>query len=407
MRQRRVPGLQATVFGLLMALLLGPLASARAETVVLDVREYARSTGQPNVFTATFPACRPDRAFRLRLMNGPRGLTRVSSLSIALNGSEVVSPAQINQQVAQVERAVGLQEQNTLRVTLAGTPLGTVALSIVSDSGCGPTISAPTLGATVPAGPLLVRGSTESTGEVGITVNGIPALVDGTGFAAIVQAHPELTELVVVATTFDGSRAETRQALAVSDFPEPAVFLQIAPSGGPAPLHVTIGMVSRIPVARIALDLTGDGAVAFEGDTLDGQTFIYPTPGVYVPTVTVTDDQGVAHTARGLVHVLDVAALDARLQARWHAMKDALRQGDLTRALDAMTLDARDPYRDLLTALTIPLSQIDQALTDPTLVELDENRAEYQMVRMDNGEATSYFVLFVRDVDGVWRLKFF
>jgi hypothetical protein len=88
-------------------------------------------------------------------------------------------------------------------------------------------------------------------------------------------------------------------------------------------------------------------------------------------------------------------------------MKDALRQGDLTRALDAMTLDARDPYRDLLTALTIPLSQIDQALTDPTLVELDENRAEYQMVRMDNGEATSYFVLFVRDVDGVWRLKFF
>ena len=38
---------------------------------------------------------------------------------------------------------------------------------------------------------------------------------------------------------------------------------------------------------------------------------------------------------------------------------------------------------------------------------LDENRAEYQMVRMDNGEATSYFVLFVRDVDGVWRLKFF
>jgi hypothetical protein len=340
-------------------------------------------------------------------MNGPRGLTRVSSLSIALNGSEVVSPAQINQQVAQVERAVGLQEQNSLTVTLAGTPLGTVALSIVSDSGCGPTISAPTLGATVPAGPLLVRGSTESTGEVGITVNGIPALVDGTGFAAIVQAHPELTELVVVATTFDGSRAETRQALAVSDFPEPAVFLQIAPSGGPAPLHVTIGMVSRIPVARIALDLTGDGAVAFEGDTLDGQTFIYPTPGVYVPTVTVTDDQGVAHTARGLVHVLDVAALDARLQARWHAMKDALRQGDLTRALDAMTLDARDPYRDLLTALTIPLSQIDQALTDPTLVELDENRAEYQMVRMDNGEATSYFVLFVRDVDGVWRLKFF
>ena len=407
MCQRRAPGLPMSLLGLLFVLLSAPGEPARAETVVLAPREYTRTTGQPNAFTATFPACRPDRAFRLRLTNGPRGLTRVSSLSVALNGTEVVSPAQVSPQVALIERAVGLWEQNTLTVIVAGTPLGTAALSIVSQSACGPTITTPEPGVTVPAGPLLVRGSTEADGEVGITVNGVPAAVDDRGFVALIPVHPADTELVVVATTPGGQRAETRQSLVVTDAPEPAVLLHVAPSGGPAPLQARFSLVSRVPVAQVALDLEGQGRIAFQATVLDDLTFTYPAPGIYVPTVTATDNLGVAHTVRGLLHVLDRAALDSRLQARWHAMKDALRQGDLTRALETMTLDVRGAYRDLLTALTVSLSQIDQVLTDAELIDLDENQAEYQMVRMDNGEATSYLVLFVRDVDGVWRLKFF
>jgi hypothetical protein len=407
MRQRRIPGLPTPLLGLLFAVFWVPAEPARAETVVLAPREYARTTGQPNVFAETFAVCRPERTFRLRLTNGPRGLTRVSSLSVALNGTEVISPAQVSQQVAQVEEAVRLEEHNSLTVTVAGTPLGTVALSIVSESGCGPTITIPEPDATVPAGLLLVRGSTEAAGEVGITVNGVPAAVDGPGFAALVPVHPADAELVVVATTPDGRRAETRQPLAVADALEPAVLLHIAPTGGPAPLHVTFRLVSRVPATLVALDLEGQGAIAHQGTLLDEPTFTYPTPGIYVPTVTVTDDQGATHTARRLLHVLDRAVLDSRLQARWLALKDALRQGDVARALDVMTLEVRGAYRDLLTALTIPLAQIDQILTDVELVDLDENRAEYQMVRMDNGEPTSYLVLFARDVDGVWRLKFF
>jgi hypothetical protein len=121
----------------------------------------------------------------------------------------------------------------------------------------------------------------------------------------------------------------------------------------------------------------------------------------------VTDALGVTHTAIGLVQVFDRAGFDAQLQRRWAGMKDALRQGDVSRALDAVATPARDRYRSLLTALTLPLKDIDRVLTDIELVDMDEFQAEYEMVRLDNGIPISHFILFVRDDDGVWRLKFF
>jgi hypothetical protein len=61
----------------------------------------------------------------------------------------------------------------------------------------------------------------------------------------------------------------------------------------------------------------------------------------------------------------------------------------------------------LLGALTVPPSQIDQVLTDITLVDLDEDQATGEMLRVDDGVPISHFVLFVRDADGIWRIKFF
>jgi putative SOS response-associated peptidase YedK len=53
------------------------------------------------------------------------------------------------------------------------------------------------------------------------------------------------------------------------------------------------------------------------------------------------------------------------------------------------------------------LSNIDAILTDISPVVFDGDRAEYQMIRMDNGIRISHFILFVKDADGIWRLEFF
>jgi len=99
--------------------------------------------------------------------------------------------------------------------------------------------------------------------------------------------------------------------------------------------------------------------------------------------------------------------LDQVLIAKWTALKDALRAGDVPRAVEHIAVSARDDYRAMLTGLGQQLTQIDLILTDISAVSFDANRAEYQMIRVDGGTRLSYFVLFVRDLDGLWRLKFF
>lgn len=57
-----------------------------------------------------------------------------------------------------------------------------------------------------------------------------------------------------------------------------------------------------------------------------------------------------------VLQVYSRAVLDSLLQGKWTAMKDALRQGRIDRALGSIALAAREGYRELFTALTVPLS---------------------------------------------------
>jgi hypothetical protein len=128
---------------------------------------------------------------------------------------------------------------------------------------------------------------------------------------------------------------------------------------------------------------------------------------LYLPKITVTDTTGAQRTATTLVQVNDGPSFDALLKDKWKGMKDALRQGNIDRALDFIATGKRPIYRSMFTALAPQLAQIDRILTDISLVELRGVRAEYQMLRMENGVRISHFVLFVMDDDGIWRIKFF
>ncbi len=67
----------------------------------------------------------------------------------------------------------------------------------------------------------------------------------------------------------------------------------------------------------------------------------------------------------------------------------------------------RGGYRELLNALTLPLGDIDVVLRDVSFVSTVDDRAEYQMIRVDAGIRLSYLVIFARDDDGVWRVELF
>jgi hypothetical protein len=175
------------------------------------------------------------------------------------------------------------------------------------------------------------------------------------------------------------------------------------------PLTTSFSLIGGPVPARIELDFDGDGQADFVGPTLDGQTFTYSTPGLFFPKVRVIDDQGAAFTATGLVQVLDPAALEPLLQARWSGLRDALSRGDVPAAVTLFAGASRDAYRDQLTSLAGVgvLPQVAADLGAITPVKVLDRAAEYELRAVQRGTLYSFHVLFVIDTDGIWRLRVF
>lgn len=396
-----------------------PLAEG-SHTVSIFVQDRSGNSASASS-TFTVDVTPPDT----QIVSGPEGTISATSVVFTVTGGDNLtptgslvfswrldngsfSPFSPQTQVSFTGLTPGPHTFEVKARDLAGNEDPTPATRSFTISTLEILITQPANGATVPTGSLLVRGTVEAGGvEVGITVNGFPAAVQGNGFAALVPVTPDTTSLTAVASTAAGATASHSVNINVLATPASAFILSASPRSGVAPLIVSFSSLGGATISSIELDFDGNDTVDFTGASLEGQTFTYTQPGIYVPTVVVTDTQRNLQTANAVVQVFDRTALDVMLQAKWNGMKDALRGGNINRALDPITLIARDDYQYLFTALTPQLENIDDILKNITLVSMDDGRAEYEMIRVDDGIPLSYLVLFVLDGDGIWRLKFF
>jgi len=266
------------------------------------------------------------------------------------------------------------------------------------------TITEPVAGGSVGQGQLLVRGTVEADGfEVGVTINGIPASIQGTLFAALVPITPDTTTLTAVATTISGATAASSITVSVLPVTPPTIILEAFPPGGVSPLTVTFHVENNTGrlLKLFELDFDGNGSTDFTATTFGEPQNTYASQGLFIARLQATDDQNQVYTATALVNVGGIPALEPK----WNGMKDALRQGDIPQALTFIHSQARERYEAIFRQLTpSQLSIIDQYLTAIVPVEIGHNGAEYSMRRTRGGELLSFPVWFRMDADGIWRL---
>jgi hypothetical protein len=129
--------------------------------------------------------------------------------------------------------------------------------------------------------------------------------------------------------------------------------------------------------------------------------------GLYFPKVTITDTQGNIYEETTIVNVLSREEMDALLKGKWDGMKGGLSQGDIDKAISFFEGGSQETYRNQFTALKPILNVIGNEMGQINLAKIEDDRAEYEIIAIRNGVTYSYHLLFVRDKDGLWKIKRF
>jgi hypothetical protein len=129
-------------------------------------RRFDRTTGPPNQYLEQFslPATATS-PYTLHIQNGDLdGTNRVSSATVKLNGAVILSPSDLNQNVAGVDRTVTLASANTLEVSLASVPGSYLIIDIGGLFPPGDT-TPPIIAITSPA-----NNSTTTDSQIAVSV---------------------------------------------------------------------------------------------------------------------------------------------------------------------------------------------------------------------------------------------
>ena len=241
--------------------------------------------------------------------------------------------------------------------------------------------------------------------ETGLTVNGVPVIIHGDQFIA---DHVPLVEgentLTAMATDTDGITL-TDSVTVYAELPENYIQLSADPVSGTAPFETTLHIDSSFAIASSQISYQGPGEVQLLDRTIDEYRVEISTIGVYTFGVAVTDQQGHAYSDDVTVKVIDEAALDALIEAKWAGMKAALMAGDVQGALAYHHEYARKRYGAIYNALGDKLPALVGQMQAISWICYVDGTVKYR-IRQDHeidGEVVTvtYYIYFSRGENGL------
>ena len=177
--------------------------------------------------------------FRVHVINGPDGTTRVANATVTLNGTDILTQTDINANIAAVERTATLLSSNTVSIKVKQSSVGArLAIRFTATDTTKPslTITAPAQNALTASTSITVSGSVDDKTVTAVTVNGTNAPLDANGtFSVTAPLGSEgQNTLQITAIDANGNRTDsTRTVIRDTNPPSMDVF------------HPPPGMVTR------------------------------------------------------------------------------------------------------------------------------------------------------------------
>jgi hypothetical protein len=250
----------------------------------------------------------------------------------------------------------------------------------------------------------LVSGTAQAPAGSAVTVNGVVAAVAGDGgFHAEVPLVPGANAIVARVETHAGDTVSATASIAY-DGAAPAVRVAASPLSGLAPLTVAVSVENGqdAPVS-VQID-TSPVTLLAPGDTARFEAS-YPVAGTYFLEVRITDSASAVQTRRFAIVARGYAEVDAELRGAYDGLLRALRSGDAATALRFVTEPARAGFQVMLAELGPDLPSITEQLGTLESGPIGDDVAEYTLVRQAGSVRALYFVYFLRDGDGLWRIE--
>lgn len=280
----------------------------------------------------------------------------------------------------------------------------------------------PQYGASSAKSTTLIKGIMESYGPIAtIKVAGIMAetffknnTVRGGMNVAVyewaindVALQPGVNDIVIEASDSEGRT--TTQTTRVNFSESHGIALHASVNGGLSPLKIHFSIDYELPSAirEFRIDFEGDGVIDYSGTGFEDISYVYTNGGLYYPKATVIDSQGHAYSDIIAVMVHTREGIDTKLKKVWEGMKAALISEDIEEALVYYTEASQEKYREIFEVLSLRLHGLASSMGEITLIDVKGNVAEYYIKRSQKNTEISYFIYFIKDADGIWRIRAF
>ena len=300
-----------------------------------------------------------------------------------------------------------LSQERYLTVEAGRTYTANLMLKEIS-GGLTIQITSPYSNTTIYNDKITVSGVINAnTTDIGVTVNGKPAVIVGNQFTInnipLIQGQNTITATI---TDITGNTATTSITIYGEQTQQP-IRITAIPESGITPLNTTLTIENSLINSTGYLSYTGPAMI--EVNQINNTEFDLKitAEGIYHITYIATDSNNIQYTDTIAIAAISRNAVDTLLKGKWGLMKTALESGEIENALIHIASGSKDMYRYNFALMSSILPTIAQDMGNITLIKIEDNVAEYEMTATQGGQTLSFYVEFIRDIDGIWRIRFY